>query len=96
VADIEKVIKGLGKCSCIYGIRCEECPYVNDDKCVDILCSDALELLKGKEVKVEIEGGGSTWFYVCGECHTSASKHSKYCRECGRMLIWDGRHWDSN
>ena len=58
---------------------------------IDLL-EAVFSLLKEQESKVEIEGGGSTWCYVCGECHTSVSPYAKYCRECGRRLIWDGRH----
>ena len=39
----------------------------------------------------EIEGGGSTWFYVCGECHGSIDTHDKYCRHCGHPIDWSGK-----
>ena len=42
-----------------------------------------------KTSEVELEGGGTTYFYVCGECRTiTATGHAKYCHECGRRLIW--------
>jgi hypothetical protein len=40
------------------------------------------------EAEAEMEGGGSTWFFVCGECHTAIDSKDKYCRECGRKIIW--------
>lgn len=53
---------------------------------------DVISLLKGKKpVEAEIEGGGSTWWYVCGECHTAIDRRDKYCRECGTRIRWEGR-----
>ena len=42
---------------------------------------------KRRPVQVETEGGGSTWWYVCGECHTAIDTGDRYCRQCGRPLI---------
>lgn len=50
---------------------------------------DVISLLKGKKpVEAEIEGGGSAWWYVCGECHTAIDTKDKYCRECGTRIRW--------
>ena len=35
-------------------------------------------------VPVEMEGGGSIWFEVCGECNASLNSWWKFCPECGR------------
>lgn len=40
-------------------------------------------------VPVEIEGGGTTWFFVCGECHGAVDPGQERCRQCGRRLKWD-------
>jgi hypothetical protein len=40
-------------------------------------------------VPVEIEGGGQTWFYVCGECHGIVSILDRKCPHCKRWLNWD-------
>ena len=37
-------------------------------------------------VKREMEGGGSTWFYVCEECHGPVDSRDGFCRHCGRPL----------
>ena len=42
-----------------------------------------------KPVEVELEGGGTTWWYVCGECHGSVDYKAKEC-QCGAVLKWDG------
>ena len=42
-----------------------------------------------KTAEAEIEGDGrNVWWFVCGECHTAIDEKDKYCRECGRRLIW--------
>jgi hypothetical protein len=47
----------------------------------------ALELMKEREPLVpELEGGGSSWWYVCGECHGAIDEHDEYCRHCGRKV----------
>ena len=40
-------------------------------------------------VRAELEGGGSTWWNVCGDCHTAISTGDRFCRQCGRPLIWE-------
>ena len=87
--DREKVIKGLEICT-TRPRYCTDCPYKKD--CVldsQEVMEDSIALLKEQEAEVEIEGGGSTWWYVCGECHTAINPGDKKCRECGRRLIWE-------
>lgn len=43
-----------------------------------------------KRAEVELEGGGTTWFYVCGECHGSVNYLADECRHCHALLSWDG------
>ena len=40
--------------------------------------------------EAELEGGGSTWFYVCGECHGAVNYQAETCPHCGAILGWDG------
>lgn len=40
--------------------------------------------------EVELEGGGSTWWYVCGECHGTVNYMQDICKGCKSILIWDG------
>ena len=37
-------------------------------------------------VETELEGGGSTWWYVCGECHGAIDENDNYCKHCGRRI----------
>ena len=43
-----------------------------------------------KRVEAELEGGGTTWFYVCGECHGSVNYLEDECRHCKTLLSWEG------
>ena len=48
---------------------------------------DALELLKEQEpVEPELEGGGSSWWHVCGECHGTIDSSDNFCKHCGRRI----------
>ena len=40
--------------------------------------------------EVEMEGGGSTWWYVCGECHGAINYQADVCPHCKAVLSWDG------
>ena len=44
---------------------------------------------KEKTARVEYEGGGSSWWYVCEECHTTIGTKDKVCPTCKRRLIWN-------
>lgn len=51
--DREKIIKGLETCYCPPS-KCEDCPYNNlpdEQSCNDVLCVDALTLLREQEVR---------------------------------------------
>ncbi len=85
--DVEKVIRGLERCK----VGCKDCPYYNVQGCVIALRDDALEAIKALRkdtVPAELEGGGSSWWYVCGECHTAIDRIDNYCRECGKGIDW--------
>ena len=40
--------------------------------------------------EVEMEGGGSTWWYVCGECHGAVNYQADICPHCKAILSWEG------
>lgn len=42
------------------------------------------------EAEVFPEGGGSTWWYVCDECHGTVNPGQKVCLQCKRRLNWKG------
>jgi hypothetical protein len=87
--DREKVIKGCECCSATDHGRCEanSCPYwVSKCCCIDDVLNDAIALLKEQEAEPEIEGGGSTWWYVCSECRGAIDDSDRYCRHCGARM----------
>jgi DnaJ-class molecular chaperone len=38
------------------------------------------------ELDLEIEGGGSSWWYVCPECHGAVDRGDRWCRHCGQKF----------
>ena len=74
------------KCKiCDYGWRCNEClhPHYREEA-IETLESDNWE-----PIEPEYEGDArSSWWWVCGECHTAIDTRDKYCRECGRKIKW--------
>lgn len=63
-------------------------------KIEDMLEKAAKQIEGRKKVHAEIEGGGTTWFYVCDECHTAIDTYDKFCRQCGGEIIWEGEGKD--
>lgn len=59
-------------------------------KCSEACEKAAEELERLKPMKAELEGGGHSWWNVCGDCHTIINEGDKFCRQCGRRIIWDG------
>ena len=49
----------------------------------------AEELERLVPVPPDMEGGGTTWFYVCGECHGQIDRADGFCRHCGRPTEWN-------
>lgn len=66
-----------------------------DSKWVYILKEEAETCLELAEAEIvtcaepverELEGGGSSWWYVCAECHGAIDSNDKYCKHCGRKV----------
>ena len=36
--------------------------------------------------EMEMEGGGSSWWYVCPECQGAIDKQDRFCRHCGQAV----------
>ena len=94
MTDREKVIKGLEICYCPPA-KCDDCPYHNlpdEQSCNDMLCLDALALLKEPET-IEPETAHyidcSKWWYECKACGAEIRIADKYCHECGRKIKWE-------
>lgn len=71
------------------------------EKCQENLKADALALLKEQEAIEPIPfftttGEESKNYVVCGHCKSINSimpkdTKQKYCHECGRLVLWEGR-----
>ena len=44
------------------------------------------ELNKRMPKEKEMEGGGSSWWYVCPECHGAIDSQDHFCRHCGQAV----------
>lgn len=73
---------------------------VDKDKLIEVLRQDSTRYREAyrrgyetaksqiaEPVEAEIEGGGSNWWYVCGECHGAIDRADQYCRHCGRKVM---------
>ena len=36
--------------------------------------------------EMETEGGGSSWWYVCPECHGAIDRADHFCKHCGQAV----------
>lgn len=88
--DREKVIKGLETCYCPPS-KCEDCPYhdlPDEQSCNDVLCLDALALLKEQKPVEPFKEGFED--YNCGSCGAGLRyEKDLYCPYCGKEIKWD-------
>ena len=87
--DMEKVLNDLRNArtlindgynergTTLTGDRCKYCVNAIDA---------AIIKLKEQEAEPEIEGGGSTWWYVCSECRGAIDNNDRFCKHCGARL----------
>lgn len=80
--DMEKVVKGLQNLR-----ESIATDFIHEaDQAVGTI-DDAIALLKDQEpVEPELEGGGSSWWHVCPECHGTVDKGDHFCRHCGQAF----------
>ena len=55
-------------------------------KMAELMEKAECELKRNIPQDMETEGGGSTWFLVCPECHGAVDPKDSYCRHCGQAL----------
>lgn len=56
-------------------------------KMAELMEEAAKTLESSMPAEIELEGGGSTWWYVCEECRGAVDTSDNYCKHCGRKLI---------
>lgn len=59
---------------------------LNDNVCDRETRPGYCPLKEQEPVEPELEGGGSTWWHVCGECHGAIDTSDRYCKHCGRRI----------
>ena len=52
----------------------------------ELITKAAEEMKKRIPKEMEIEGGGTTWWYVCPECHGTIDRKDSWCRHCGQAV----------
>ena len=73
--------------SWLEGLAEDDWRSYHSDSEVSNIAKSALALLKVQEpVEPELEGGGSSWWHVCGDCHGMIDKYDNFCRHCGRRI----------
>lgn len=93
--DAKRIRADLLQMRTKFGIKSQEYSSImnaahtlNDqDEQIQELLEDIRELKEYKEPKeMELEGGGSTWWYVCPECHGAIDRQDSFCKNCGQKV----------
>ena len=53
-------------------------------KAITVNLEELMKRLTPEEI--EREGGGSSWWYVCPECHGAVDSGDRFCKHCGQAL----------
>ena len=67
-----------------FAVACGYCPYIKTENCIEQMIKDTVKLMEQEDI--EIEGGGTTWWHVCPECHGAVDKGDHFCRHCGQAI----------
>lgn len=92
--DREKVIEMLGKVSYFFksllavGWQCDADTYREYRESVNMAIA-LLREQKPVEPHVEHDSDDDSWYYGCGACHEAIDYKDKFCRHCGRKVLWD-------
>ena len=91
MADRKKVVRnleylisfgGASKQSMVMQIAVDALALIND------LAKQAEVIPDREGATPDIDGGGMTWFFCCGECRHTLQDRWKYCPECGKRVKW--------
>lgn len=92
-ADTKKIIEALEDMRTAFLIRARETAEPKPDGVsygaflnADICRKAAEELKRYIPQKMEVEGGGTSWWYVCPECHGAIDSQDLFCRHCGQAV----------
>lgn len=84
----ENVISGLR--SMMIMVKKHDTMTITCDGNLYELIREAHRMLKRMEaVEPELEGGTSSYWYVCGACHGIVDVKDAYCKHCGTKIKWN-------
>ena len=52
----------------------------------ELMNKAAEELKRNIPQKIDVEGGGYNWWYVCPECHGAIDSKDHFCKHCGQAV----------
>lgn len=55
-------------------------------KVADLMEKAKGELWRNIPMEMDTEGGGTTWYLVCPECHGAIDAGDHFCRYCGQAV----------
>ena len=55
-------------------------------KMADLMQKAMKELKRNIPQEMDMEGGGTSWWYVCPECHGAIDHGDRFCRHCGQAV----------
>ena len=88
MTETEKTRRGL---DALYKAMEENQCYACSHEFVDVVEEFGTNILE-RAIKlltpatIELEGGGTTWWYVCPECHCAIDRDDHYCKHCGQAV----------
>ena len=92
-AGTKKLIAGLEDMRTAFLIRARETAGPKPDRVsygaflnAEICRKAAEELKRLIPQKMEIEGGRTTWWPVCPECHGEINRRDLFCKHCGQAV----------
>lgn len=59
-------------------------------KQAELMGEAAKALMDRQGAEPETEGGGSSWWTVCGACHGQIDQDDAYCKHCGTPVLKAG------
>ena len=80
--DVSKTIGGLALL---------KVAFMNNNEEKEILDNAIRHMKRLERRAMEIEGGGSSWWYVCPECRGAVDRGDQYCRHCGQAIKEAGK-----
>lgn len=89
----EKILNGL-RChaGCEQGFDCDNCDYIGNGDCSELLARDALKLLKEQEavtIKKTKEHGFGVYGGICPKCRNWIQSAHSFCGFCGQAVKWN-------